>query len=233
MQESDKAPVITVDGPSGSGKGTLAQLLAQHLGWHYLDSGALYRVLALAANHQGITPSNQEDLGSLVQNLDVRFASDSVGASIRVFLDGVDVSNIIRSEDCGNIASKIASLPKIREILLVWQRDFHKAPGLVTDGRDMGTVVFPEAVLKIFLTANSQERAKRRYKQLKEKGIEANLCLLEREIAERDARDYERDNAPLKQANDAIILDSTKLAIEDVFQRVLLWLPDKLQVYKG
>lgn len=233
MQESDKAPVITVDGPSGSGKGTLAQLLAQHLGWHYLDSGALYRVLALAANHQGIRPSNQEDLGSLVQNLDVRFASDSVGASIRVFLDGIDVSDIIRSEDCGNIASKIASLPKIREILLVWQRDFHKAPGLVTDGRDMGTVVFPEAVLKIFLIANSQERAKRRYKQLKEKGIEANLCLLEREIAERDARDYERDNAPLKQANDAIILDSTKLAIEDVFQRVLLWLPDKLQVYKG
>lgn len=169
MQESDKAPVITVDGPSGSGKGTLAQLLAQHLGWHYLDSGALYRVLALAANHQGITLSNQEDLGSLVQNLDVQFASDSARALIRVFLDGVDVSDIIRSEDCGNIASKIAVLPKIREILLVWQRDFHKAPGLVTDGRDMGTVVFPEAVLKIFLTANSQERAKRRYKQLKKK----------------------------------------------------------------
>jgi cytidylate kinase len=233
MKESEGIPVITVDGPSGSGKGTLAQQLARYLGWHYLDSGALYRILALAANKHGITFTDQKGLGSLVQYLDIQFASNPTGAPARVFLDGLDVSDAIRSEDCGNAASKIAALPKVREVLLVRQRDFRKAPGLVTDGRDMGTVVFPEAALKIFLTANPQERARRRYKQLKEKGIDANLISLEKEIAERDARDYKRNAAPLKRADDAIILDSTKLAIGDVLQQVLLWLPSKVQVHNG
>lgn len=233
MGESEKIPVITVDGPSGSGKGTLAQQLAQYLGWHYLDSGALYRVLALAANKHDTALTDQKGLESLAQHLDVRFVSDPAGTPARVFLEGLDVSDAIRSEDCGNFASKIAALSKVREVLLIRQRDFRKAPGLVTDGRDMGTVVFPEAVLKIFLTANPRERARRRYKQLKEKGIDANLISLEKEIAERDARDHKRNIAPLKWADDAIILDSTKLAIRDVFQQVLLWLPDKVQVHNG
>jgi cytidylate kinase len=187
----------------------------------------------LAANKYSITLTDQEELGSLIQHLDAQFVSNPAGAPVRVFLEGLDVSDAIRGEDCGNAASKIAALPKVREALLIRQRDFRKAPGLVTDGRDMGTVVFPKATLKIFLTANSQERARRRYKQLKEKGIDANLISLEREIAERDARDYKRDVAPLKQANDAIILDSTKLAIRDVLEQVLLWLSDKVQVHNG
>ncbi|QBQ54861.1 (d)CMP kinase [Nitrosococcus wardiae] len=228
MGEGKEIPVITIDGPSGSGKGTLAQQLAQHLGWHYLDSGAIYRVLALAASKHGITPNDPKRLKTLAQHLDVRFVSAPEGASARVFLEGLDVSDAIRSEDCGNAASKIAALPEVREALLRRQRAFRKAPGLVTDGRDMGTVVFPEATLKIFLTASPQERARRRYNQLKEKGVDANLNCLEKEIAERDVRDCERNAAPLKPADDAIMLDSTKLAIRDVFQQVLLWLPNKL-----
>jgi cytidylate kinase len=228
MGEGEEIPVITVDGPSGSGKGTLAWQLAQHLAWHYLDSGAIYRVLALAANKHNIALTDQKKLASLAQHLDVQFVSDSAGTPVKVFSEGLDVSDTIRSENFGNAASKIAALPKVREALLIRQQAFRKAPGLVTDGRDMGTVVFPEATLKIFLTANSQERAQRRYKQLKGKGIDANLNCLEKEIAERDARDYKRNVAPLKAADGAIILDSTKLAISDVFQQVLLRLPDKV-----
>ncbi|ADE15712.1 cytidylate kinase [Nitrosococcus halophilus Nc 4] len=232
MGEDKGIPVITIDGPSGSGKGTLAQQLAQHLGWHYLDSGAIYRVLALAASKHGITKNDPKRLKTLAHDLDVRFVSELGETSARVYrvyLEDLDVSNAIRSEDCGNAASKIAALPEVREALLRRQRAFRKAPGLVTDGRDMGTVVFPEATLKIFLTASPQERARRRYKQLKEKGIDANLNRLEQEIAGRDVRDCERNAAPLKPADDAIILDSTKLAINDVFQQVLLWLPSKLR----
>lgn len=191
----EKIPVITVDGPSGSGKGTLAQQLAQHLEWHYLDSGAMYRVLALAADKHSIAPNAPKQLEVLAQNLDVRFNSTLRGMSARVFLEGLDVSNSIRREECGNAASKIAALVEVRGALLTRQRAFRKAPGLVTDGRDMGTIVFPEAVLKIFLTASSYERARRRYKQLKEKGVGATLKSLEKEIAERDRRDRVRDIA--------------------------------------
>ncbi|ADJ27152.1 cytidylate kinase [Nitrosococcus watsonii C-113] len=227
MGMSKDIPVITVDGPSGSGKGTLAQRLAQHLEWHYLDSGAMYRVLALAADKHSIAPNDSQQLEALAQNLDVRFISGLGGMPARVFLEDVEVGDSIRREECGNAASKIAALAEVRRALLMRQRAFRKTPGLVTDGRDMGTVVFPEAALKIFLTASPYERARRRYKQLKEKGIGANLKNLEKEIAERDRRDCERNIAPLKPADDAIILDSTNLAIKDVFQQVLPWLSGK------
>lgn len=229
MRAGEEIPVITVDGPSGSGKGTLAQQLARHLKWHYLDSGAMYRVLALAATKHGIAQNAPERLKVLAQHLDVRFISEPGDGAARVCMEGLDVSDTIRSEECGNTASKLAALPEVREALLMRQRAFRKAPGLVTDGRDMGTVVFPAATLKVFLTASPQERALRRYKQLKEKGINANLKYLEKEIAERDVRDCERNIAPLKPADDAIILDSTKLAIRDVFQQVLAWLPEKIR----
>lgn len=228
MEEEGEIPVITVDGPGGSGKGTLAQQLAQHLAWHYLDSGALYRGLALAIDKHGIGLDDQKGLEWMAQHLDVRFVSEGGGVPTRVLLEGLDVSDAIRSEDCGKVASMIAALPSVREILLMQQRAFRKKPGLVTDGRDMGTVVFPKAALKIFLTANPQARARRRYKQLKENGVGANLDSLEKEIAERDARDYKRNIAPLKPAEDAIMIDSTKLAVKDVFQQVLLWLPEKI-----
>lgn len=213
-----EVPVLTIDGPSGSGKGTLAQRMAAKLDWHYLDSGALYRVLAQAALMAEIDLADESALANLAVNLPVTFqiAHDT----LTVLLNGQDVSLLIRSEQAGNAASKVAAIPSVRTALLQRQRDFRQAPGLVTDGRDMGTVVFPDAPYKVYLTASAEVRASRRYKQLKEKGIDSNLTDLIAEITERDERDQQREVAPLRPAADAIILDSTALGIDAVFQRV-------------
>jgi cytidylate kinase len=211
-------PVLTIDGPSGSGKGTVAQRMAKELGWHYLDSGAIYRVLAQAALKHQLDLTDESSIATLAQHLDVAFVVED--DTLVVLLEGQDVSTQIRSEQAGNAASKVAALPQVRAALLERQYAFRQAPGLVTDGRDMGTVVFPDAPYKIFLNASAEERAKRRHKQLKEKGIESNLAGLVAEISERDQRDRQRTVAPLRPADDAIELDSTSLGIDDVFHRV-------------
>ena len=211
-------PVLTIDGPSGSGKGTVAQLIAKDLGWHYLDSGALYRVLAQASIKHGVELGDESSISTLAKNLDVVFLVKS--GELKVLLEGWNVTTLIRSEQAGNAASKVAALPLVRSALLERQRDFRRLPGLVTDGRDMGTVVFPDASYKIFLNASAEVRGQRRYKQLKEKGIECNISDLITEISERDERDRNRTVAPLRPATDAIQLDSTSLGIESVFDRV-------------
>ncbi len=211
-------PVLTIDGPSGSGKGTLAQRMAEKLGWHYLDSGAIYRVLALAALRHAIDLTDERALTVLAEKLNVQFLLAQ--GQLQVMLEDIDVSLLIRSEQAGNAASKVAALPAVRVALLQRQRDFRQAPGLVTDGRDMGTVVFPDAPFKVFLTASVEVRAQRRYKQLKEKGIGSNLSALVAEISERDERDTQRQVAPLRPAADAVILDSTQLGIEAVVEKV-------------
>jgi len=211
-------PVLTIDGPSGSGKGTVAQRMAKELGWHYLDSGAIYRVLAQAARKHQLDLTDELGIAKLAQQLDVTFVVED--DTLVVLLEGQDVSTQIRSEQAGNAASKVAALPQVRAALLERQYAFRQAPGLVTDGRDMGTVVFPDAPYKVFLNASAEERAKRRHKQLKEKGIESNLAGLVAEISERDQRDTQRTVAPLQPADDAIQLDSTRLGIDDVFHRV-------------
>lgn len=211
-------PVLTIDGPSGSGKGTLAQLMAERLGWHYLDSGAIYRVLAQAALMHHIDLTDESALAELAKYLDVQFLLTK--GQLQVILQGEDVSLLIRSEQAGNAASKVAAFPAVRAALLQRQRDFRQPPGLVTDGRDMGTVVFPDAAFKVFLTASAEVRAERRYKQLKEKGIDSNLSDLVAEISERDERDTQREVAPLRPADDAVIMDSTQLGIEAVLEKV-------------
>jgi cytidylate kinase len=211
----NQAPVITIDGPSGSGKGTVTVQVAKYLGWHVLDSGAIYRVLALAAEQAGIAPTNEAALSSLALQLQVEFVDG------KTLLNGASVGRAIRTETVGAYASQIASLEKVRESLLQRQRDFRQLPGLVADGRDMGTVVFTDAPLKIFLTASAEERARRRYLQLKEAGHSVNLPALVEEIRARDERDTNREVAPLKPADDALVLDSTTLTIEQVVERVL------------
>lgn len=221
MQDTtDKTPVIAIDGPSGSGKGTVSRLLAERLGWHLLDSGALYRLVALAAANHGIGLDNQAGLETLAAHLDVQFTAGT-GAEPVVVLEGEDVTDAIRTEACGNAASQVAALPAVRQALLARQRAFREAPGLVADGRDMGTVVFPDAEVKIFLTASAEERARRRHKQLKEKGVSGSLSALVAEIAERDERDRRRAVSPLKAAPDAAVLDSTALGVDAVLERVL------------
>ena len=215
------ASVITIDGPSGSGKGTVSRMLAQKLGWAILDSGAIYRVLALASVHNNIDPENEEALVPLAANLDVQFVTDEKSGNAKIILEGEDITHSIRNEEVGGIASRVASLPRVREALLRRQRAFKQEPGLVADGRDMGTVVFPHAQLKIFLTASPEERAKRRYKQLKEKGIDANLPELVAELKARDKRDSERSAAPLKAADDAVLLDTTEMSIDEVVNQVM------------
>jgi cytidylate kinase len=215
------APVITVDGPSGSGKGTLCALLAKQLGWNLLDSGALYRLLAFAAGNHGIDLTNEEALKQLAAHLDVQFIDK------RIILEGEEVTDAIRNEQVGAGASMVASLPAVREALLQRQRAFREMPGLVADGRDMGTVVFTDAPLKVFLTASAEERARRRYLQLKAKGDDVNLASLLDEIRARDERDTQRAVAPLKPAADAIVLDSTELSIEQVLERILSEVADR------
>lgn len=214
-------PVITIDGPSGSGKGTIAGLLAQQLRWNLLDSGALYRLLAFAAGNHGVELSNEASLKLLAAHLDVQFSAATNGQGQRIILEGDDVSQAIRSETVAAGASQVAALPTVREALLQRQRAFQEAPGLVADGRDMGTVVFPDAALKIFLTASAEERARRRYLQLKAKGDDVSLSSLLDEIRARDERDTQRAVAPLKPAADAIQLDSTELSIDQVLERIM------------
>jgi cytidylate kinase len=212
--------VLAIDGPSGSGKGTVSRLVAARLGWHLLDSGALYRVLAVAADRHGVQLDRQDALEGLAAGLDVAFV-DRGGTEIRIVLEGEDVTDAVRTEGCGDAASRVAALPRVRTALLARQRAFREPPGLVADGRDMGTVVFPDAAFKVFLTASAEERAKRRYKQLKEKGFDVSLSALSREIAERDQRDASRPVAPLKPAPDATVLDNTGMSIDEVVERVL------------
>lgn len=214
-------PVITIDGPSGSGKGTISQLLAQRLGWNLLDSGALYRVLALAAKQHAVDLTNADGLTVLAGHLDVQFRATDMGAAPRVILEGEDVTDVIRTEECGDMASQVAAIPSVRQALLERQRAFCEQPGLVTDGRDMGTVIFPQAVLKIFLDASAEERAQRRYNQLKEKGINGSLARVLEELRERDRRDTQRAVAPLKPAKDAIKIDTTGLSIQQVLDQVI------------
>ncbi|MFF7708230.1 (d)CMP kinase [Pseudomonas sp. NPDC007930] len=215
------APVITIDGPSGSGKGTVAGKLAEKLGWNLLDSGALYRLLAFNAGNHGVALGNEASLVLLAEHLDVQFIAATAQQLDRIVLEGEDVTQLIRNERVGAGASQVAALPAVREALLKRQRAFQENPGLVADGRDMGTVVFPDAPLKVYLTASAEERARRRYLQLKAKGDDVNLASLLDEIRARDERDMQRAVAPLKPAPDAIQLDSTELSIEQVLDRIM------------
>ena len=216
-----KEPVITIDGASGTGKGVITHLIAEQLGWRLLDSGALYRVLALCAQNHHIALDNEAALSLLAEELDVQFIAKNISLPPRIMLEGQDVTETIRTEKIGNIASKVGALPAVRQALLSRQRAFRTNPGLVTDGRDMGTVVFPDADLKIFLIASPEERARRRHNQLKEKGINVNLGDLIEELRERDKRDQERTHAPLRPADDAICIDTDQLNIKQVVDRVM------------
>ncbi|RMG35683.1 MAG: (d)CMP kinase [Gammaproteobacteria bacterium] len=213
---SEPVPVITIDGPSGSGKGTVSSRVAEALGgWHFLDSGALYRLTGLAVERAGIGFEDPQKAAEIAAHLDVRFDQD------KVFLDGEDVTLAIRTEEAGNRASKVAAMPEVRAALLDWQRQAARPPGLVADGRDMGTTVFPDALLKVFLTASAEERARRRYKQLKEKGISSNIEKLAGEIRERDERDRSRSASPLVPAADALVIDSSDMTIDEVVERIV------------
>ena len=213
-------PVIAIDGPTASGKGTIAEIVAKTLGFHYLDSGALYRLVALAAQKSNISLDYEEKLGNIAATLDARFEAGEIS------LGTERVTDQIRAEAVGLAASRVASLPGVRTALLQRQRDYRMSPGLVADGRDMGSVVFPDAQLKVFLTATAEARAERRYKQLKQKGIPANIDVLLSELRERDARDASRSVAPLAQTADARLLDSTSLGIQEVAQLILEWYRD-------
>lgn len=216
----NRIPVIAIDGPSASGKGTVAERVARVLGFHYLDSGALYRLVALAALRAGADPEDEARVAELAHALDVRFESG------RIYLAGEDVTDAIRAEEVGVAASRVAALPAVREALLERQRRFRQAPGLVADGRDMGSVVFTDADLKVFLTASVEARAQRRYKQLMEKGIPASIHNLSRDLHERDARDAARAVAPLRQMPDARLLDTTDMGVDEAVNQVLAWYRD-------
>jgi len=213
-------PVIAIDGPSGSGKGTVARRVARQLGWHLLDSGALYRLVALAGSARGLPSADESAHAAVAAALDAQFVMDERGEE-RVLLDGRDVTVELRTEQTGAGASRVAAMPGVRAALLGRQRAYAVEPGLVADGRDMGTVVFPGAEAKVFLTASAEERALRRYKQLKEKGLTVNLAALSQEILERDRRDSSRAVAPLRPAEDALVIDSTGVTIEQAVDRVL------------
>ena len=215
-------PVIAIDGPVGSGKGTIARKVARALGYHLLDSGALYRLTALSAAKQGVDLANVDAVARVARGLNVRFDSNPDGTEL-IWLDDEDVTLEIRKETTGEMASVVAVIPEVREALLERQRAFQQPPGLVADGRDMGSLVFPSAAVKVFLTASAEERAARRHKQLKDKGIDVSLAALSRDIEDRDRRDSERSVAPLRPAEDARILDSSGQSIEAVTNRVLGW----------
>ena len=211
-------PVLTIDGPSGAGKGTVSRLVAKKLGWNYLDSGSIYRSLAIALQNDAIDLANTSEIVKVAQVMALEF---ECGDELIVKLNGVDITNRLGLESTGSIASQIAALPDVRRVLLQKQQDFRQPPGLVADGRDMGTVVFPDAGNKVFLTASTEKRAERRYKQLIEKEIDANLIKITNEIEERDRRDMERKTAPLAMANDAIYIDSSDMTIDAVVEEIL------------
>ncbi|MBN3491696.1 MULTISPECIES: (d)CMP kinase [Vibrio] len=225
---SSHTPVVTVDGPSGAGKGTLCMLLAKKFGFHLLDSGAIYRVLALAAIHHGVDLDSEDALVPLATHLDVQFIAE--GDLVKVILEGEDVSGELRKEETGMAASKVAAFPRVREALLRRQRAFAEGKGLVADGRDMGTVVFPQAEVKIFLDASAEERANRRLKQLQGKGLNVKFDDLLSEIQERDDRDRNRPVAPLRPAEDSLLLDSTTMNIDEVVEKALQYIESKLVV---
>lgn len=232
MNNKYQIPIITLDGPSGTGKGTICHLLAKHLGWNVLDSGAIYRVLAHAAMQRQILPEQTDRLVELARNLPLRFVFAADGKQ-RVLLDDEDVTEAIRTELCGQTASRIAAIPEIRTALLARQRAFATAPGLVTDGRDMGTVVFPDASIKIYLDASAEERAKRRFLQLKNSGSCVSLAQVIDELNQRDARDQARSHAPLRPAADAVTIDTTGLDIVQVMQTVLKLIGERLEMNFG
>ena len=213
--------VLTIDGPSGSGKGTISARVADALGWHLLDSGALYRAVGFAASLAGLDLSDADAVTRCAETTKISFRDPKDGGETRVIVNGLDATADIRTETCGAAASAIAAIPSVRAALFEKQRHFRKSPGLVADGRDMGTVIFPDAGHKVFLTASAEERAKRRYKQLKEKGLSVTLATLLREIEARDVRDAERAVAPLKPATDAVLIDSTGMSIDAVVAKVL------------
>lgn len=217
--QENTPPVVTVDGPSGAGKGTVSRLLASELDWYLLDSGALYRLLAMAALERGVDLEDDAALETLARELSVRFETTEEGGE-RILLGGREVTQGIRTEECGEAASRVAARSGARRGLVALQRGFRQAPGLVADGRDMGTVIFPDAPVKIFLTASAAERARRRHKQLKDKGVGANLAELESAIAERDRRDRERADAPLIPAADAVQIDTTGMSIAEVVEEL-------------
>jgi CMP/dCMP kinase len=221
-------PVLTIDGPSGSGKGTVSRLVASRLGWHWLDSGALYRAVGLAAARAELDFADAERLSRCASDSRIAFI-EGPGADSRVLLNDEDVTDDLRTETAAAAASVIASLPSVRTALVARQRAFRQLPGLVADGRDMGTVIFPDASLKVFLTASADERSHRRYKQLKDKGLDVTLPGLLREILARDARDAQRSVAPLKPADDAVTIDTTGVPIDAVVEQVLTRLPEALR----
>ena len=214
-------PIIAIDGPSGSGKGTIARRLAERLGWYLLDSGALYRLVALAGVRAGLDTEDVEGHAALARTLQADFGRDPETGGERILLAGEEVTTEVREERSGMGASRVAAWPSVRAALVDRQRAYAQSPGLVADGRDMGTVIFPDAPLKIFLTASAEERARRRHKQLKYKESAASLAALSREIAERDERDASRAVAPLRPASDAFVIDSTELSADEVFERVI------------
>ena len=217
------ASVLTIDGPSGSGKGTISRLVSERLGWQYLDSGAFYRAVGVAAGWAGMDLSDPAALVRCAFDTDVQF--EDRGDELRIIVNGADATDELRTETAGAAASAIAAIPEVRAALRDRQRDFRRLPGLVADGRDMGTVIFPDAEFKVFLTASAEERAQRRYKQLNDKGVSVTLAGLLREILARDARDASRAVAPLRPAEDAVTIDTTGLGIEEVVDRVLALLP--------
>lgn len=215
-------PVLTIDGPSGAGKGTVSRAIAKRLGWHFLDSGAIYRALALSVLERKVPPQDEEAVAKAAQEMALEFSS---GDSGQILLAGRDVTARLATEECGRLASKIAAFPKVRQALLAKQRSFRQAPGLVADGRDMGTVVFPDAPYKVFLTAALRERARRRLLQLQAQGLDVTLDQIIKDLEERDRRDRERKEAPLVPAQDAVVIDSTELSVEEVIARILCLLP--------
>lgn len=222
MSRSDKpVPVLTIDGPSGSGKGTIARIVAERLGWHLLDSGALYRAVGYAASMAGLDLSDAEAMTRCAETTKITFRDPKDGRETRVYVNSHEATDELRTETVGAVASAIAAIPAVRTALVDKQLSFRRSPGLVADGRDMGTVIFPDAGVKVFLTASAEERAKRRYKQLKDKGLNVTLASLLREIEARDARDAARPVAPLKPATDAVLIDSTGMPVDAVVEQVL------------
>ncbi len=224
--------IITVDGPSGAGKGTLCQLLAKKLGWHLLDSGALYRVLGIAAHRHGICLSDIDELARIARDMDLYFKINEVSGEVEPFFEGSNLADFIRTDEAGQAASKVAALLPVREALLEKQRAFYQKPGLIADGRDMGTTVFPDSAVKVFLTASAECRAERRVEQLKSKGVSANMRAIFDSIKARDERDRTRKNSPLVPAKEALIVDSSNMTIDEVLSQVIEFAEKKLLAVK-